>query len=203
MLQGARLLERPLPKPDRDVLGYASARILEALLEALLALEFLEQGYTRNAAGKAFVAWKALVAGLLALERDRLLQMLRSTEERGWLREKGIPRVPSTRLKPLSLLLEEAGYQDFHGYTAVALDLHDYQYHGPDPDLALSRYRSRVEAARDIVYLLKRLARIVDAVAPRLQEAGKWTGEHGEALEKLKGKLGELGGAGESRHTPR
>ncbi len=63
-------LEKPLPKPGRDLVGYASARALEALLEALLALEFLGRGSTRNTAGKAFQAWRALTATLLALERQ-------------------------------------------------------------------------------------------------------------------------------------
>ena len=52
MVSVAELLERPLPKPGRSLLGYAGARVLEALLESLLALEFLGQGYTGNAAGK-------------------------------------------------------------------------------------------------------------------------------------------------------
>ena len=55
-MSAAEQLEKPLPKPPTDLLGYASARILEALLEGLIALEFLARGYTRNAAGKAFQA---------------------------------------------------------------------------------------------------------------------------------------------------
>jgi hypothetical protein len=38
--------------------------------------------------------------------------------------------------------------------TALALDLHDYQYHGPDPDMALSKYATRESAAADVVELL-------------------------------------------------
>ena len=94
-------LDAPLLKPSRDMMGYASARILEALLEGLIALEFLEKGYTRNAAGKAFQAWKALTASLLALERDAVLEKL-GGEERRWFTEKGVPRVPSSKLKALS-----------------------------------------------------------------------------------------------------
>jgi len=56
-------VERPLPKPSDE--GYIEARLLEALGEARLALEYLERGLTRNAAGKAFQAWKALLAALL------------------------------------------------------------------------------------------------------------------------------------------
>ena len=59
-------VDRPLPKPRRDLVGYA-AHILEALLEALLALRFLEEGLTGNAVGKVFQAWRALTAAILAL----------------------------------------------------------------------------------------------------------------------------------------
>jgi hypothetical protein len=52
------LVERPLPKPSDE--GYVKARLLEALGEARLALEFLERGFTRNAACKAFQAWKSM-----------------------------------------------------------------------------------------------------------------------------------------------
>ena len=60
----AVILDRPLPKPRRDLLGYAGGRVLEALLEAFLALSFLDMGYTRNAAGKALQAWKALTEAI-------------------------------------------------------------------------------------------------------------------------------------------
>jgi len=188
----AQALERPLPRPRRDLLGYASARVLEALLEALLALEFLERGYSRNAAGKAFQAWRALTGVLLALERDRLLEAAETGEERRWLTEKAVPRVPTTRLKPLSQLLEEAaGLRGFSAYTDKALDLHDYQYHGPDPDTELSKYRSPREAAYDVKKLLEELARTIEErVKPRLEEAGKWSKEHDTALKMLQRRLG-------------
>ena len=64
-----RAVERPLPKPTEEE-GYVEVRLLEALVEARLALEFLERGLTRNAAGKVFQAWKALMAALLRLEID-------------------------------------------------------------------------------------------------------------------------------------
>jgi hypothetical protein len=58
--------EKSLPKPTSE--DYISARLLEALTEASLALEFLDKGLVRNAAGKAFQAWRALLASLLRLE---------------------------------------------------------------------------------------------------------------------------------------
>ena len=191
MTQLTRPLEKPLPKPGRDLLGYASARTLEALVEALLALEFLERGYTRNAAGKAFQAWRALTGALLALEKDRIAERLGEKEKR-WLEETGIPRIPSTRLKPLSRLVEKTGHRHYSAYTDKALDLHDYQYHGPDPDLELSKYPSESDAVEDILSLLQELLHIVTAKAkPRLTEAGAWTSSHEEALKQLEKKLAE------------
>jgi len=63
-------IEKPLPKPTDA--AYVEARLLEALVETRLAFRLLEEGLTRNAAGKAFQAWKALLAALLRLELDRL-----------------------------------------------------------------------------------------------------------------------------------
>jgi len=54
------IIERPLPKPSSA--DYASARLLEALAEAKLAMDFLKRGLTRNAAGKTFQAWRAVLA---------------------------------------------------------------------------------------------------------------------------------------------
>ena len=182
----ARALEKPLPKPRRDLAGYASACTLEALLESILALEFLDKGYTRNAAGKAFQAWRALLGALLALERDKLLKRLEGEEERRWLEETGIPRIPTSRLKTLSRLLEDVGYTNLGPYTDRALDLHDYQYHGPDPSGELSKYPDEGEARHDIVYLLAVIAEIIkEKVKPALEKAGAWTDEHEQALSRL------------------
>ena len=45
----AELVERPLPEPSEE--SYVEARLLEAVTEARLALRFLKEGLTRNAAG--------------------------------------------------------------------------------------------------------------------------------------------------------
>ena len=173
-------LEKPLPKPTAE--DYAAARLLEALIEARLALEFLQRGLVRNAAGKAFQAWKALLAALLRLELDKLAQTAKTDEEKRWLAERAVPRVPTTRMKALSQLLEEIGHANISAWTSVALHLHEYQYNGPDPDLAVSMYRSRAEAAKDVVLLVAELARRVEA----LKQRTKWYGELEEALSALR-----------------
>jgi len=174
------LVEKPLPKPSGE--GYVEARLLEALGEARLALEYLERGLTRNAACKAFQAWKAFMAALLRLELERLKALAKTEEERRWLESKAVPRVPTTKMKELSHLLRDVGHEGITFVTDKALDLHDYQYHGPDPDMALSKYATRQSAAADVVELLQELARRIEALRSRV----KWGEELEKALEEVK-----------------
>jgi len=177
------LAEKPLPKPSSE--GYVEARLLEALGEARLALRFLEEGLTRNAACKAFHAWKALLAALLRLELERLKALARSEEERRRLESKAVPRVPTTKMKELSRLLKKAGHEAITAWTDKALDLHDYQYHGPDPDMALSKYTTRESAAADVVELLQELVRRVETLKGRV----RWSDELEKALEEVRRAL--------------
>ncbi len=177
------LVERPLPKPSDK--GYIEARLLEALGEAGLALEYLERGLTRNAACKAFQAWKAFMAALLRLELDKLKALAKTEEERRWLESRAVPRIPTTKMKELSRLLKEAGHEAITAWTDKALDLHDYQYHGPDPDMALSKYTTRESAAADVVELLQELTKRVEALKGRV----RWSEELEKALEEVRRAL--------------
>jgi Tfp pilus assembly protein PilF len=96
-----------------------------------------------------------------------------------------VPRVPTTRMKELGRLLEEAGHYGISAWTDKALDLHDYQYHGPDPDMALSKYTTRESAAADVLLLLKELAKRVETLKGRV----KWSNELEKALEEVKRAL--------------
>jgi len=180
---GVEALERPLPKPTDA--AYVEARLLEALTEARLALEFLERGITRNAAGKAFQAWKALLAALLRLEAEKLKAAAKTEEERKWLESTAIPRVPTTKMVSLALKLEEAGHEGVAAWTSLALNLHDYQYHGPDPDMALSKFRTREEAAEHVRKLAAETARRAEA----LRNCLRWTEALQRALEELRRAL--------------
>jgi len=179
-------LERPLPKPSDE--RYVEARLLEALVEARLALEFLERGLTRNAAGKAFQAWKALLAALLRLELDKLKAIAKTEEEKRWLESTAVPRVPTTKMRALTNMLEEVGHSVLTG-TLLALELHDYQYHGPDPDMALSKYTTREEAAADIRRLTTEVVRRVEMLKNRV----RWTEELQKTLRELREAIEALG----------
>ena len=157
-------------------------------MEARLALDFLKRGLTRNAAGKAFQAWRAVLAVLLKLELERLKALAKTEEERRWLEERAVPRVPTTKMIQLSQMLRELGYRDVSAWTNLALNLHDYQYHGPDPDMALIKYRTREEAARAVVELV---SAVVDYVQ-RLREKVQFSEEVEKALEGVRAELAVL-----------
>ena len=139
---------------------------------------------TRNAACKAFQAWKALLAALLRLELGKLKALARTEEEKRWLKSKAVPRVSTSRMVVLSLLLKKAGHEAVAAWTSLALDLHDYQYHGPDPDMALSKFRNR-EEAEYTRRLAAEVARRVEALRGRV----KWTDELEKALKTLRSSL--------------
>jgi thermostable 8-oxoguanine DNA glycosylase len=177
------LVERSLPRPSDA--AYVEARLLEALAEAKLALEYLERGFTRDAAGMAFHAWKALLAALLRLELERLKALAKTEEERRWLESRAVPRVPTVKMKELSRLLRDVGHEGITFVTDKALDLHDYQYHGPDPDMALSKYATRESAAADMVELIQELTKRIEALKGRV----RWSGELEKALEEVRRAL--------------
>jgi PaREP1 len=174
------VLDKPLPKPSEE--SYVEARLQGALVETRLALRFLREGIARNAAGKAFQAWKALPAALLRLELESL-KALAKTEEKKWL-ETAIS-VPTTKMKTLSNMLEDLGHAGLAFAISAALYFHDYLYHGPDPDMALSKYATREEAAVDIVRIAAEVAKRVEALKSRV----KWNDELEKALEEVKKAL--------------
>jgi len=184
VFMAVELVERPLPKPSDE--GYVAARLLEALVEARLALRFLEEGLTRNAAGKAFQAWRALLAALLRLELEWLKALVKTEEERRWLESTAVPRVPTTKMVALSLMLEKAGHEGISLWTDRALLLHDYQYNGPDPDMALSKFGSRGEAVEYVLRLAGEVARRVETLRGRVKRPD----ELDKALAELGGALG-------------
>jgi len=100
------------------------ARSLEALVEARLALRFIEEVLKRSAAGDAF--WKVRLVALLRLELDKLKSLAKTEEGRRWLESTAVPRVPTTKIKALASLLEDVGHYGVSAWTNKSLDIHDY-----------------------------------------------------------------------------
>ncbi len=154
-----------LAKPWRDLEKYRELRLREALAEAQLGLEFLEGGLVRNAAGKALQAWKAYLAYLAAGRREELRDVLpgsrraRAGGEAAEVEEVDlvIALMPTSRMLQIAAALARLGVQDVVEPTALALQLHRYQYSGPDPEGFFSDISDDKSAALLICTLMRRL----------------------------------------------
>ncbi|WP_054853754.1 PaREP1 family protein [Vulcanisaeta distributa] len=147
-----------LVKPWYDPKEYKRIRIDEAKIKLELAKRFLSEGLIRNAAGKAFQAWKALVAALAVDRRDELSKVFSGKVRlRGGRRER-VDRVdwviavmPTSYLKDVAMII--GGRVDL--LTDKALWIYQYQYNGPDPERVLSPYGDDDSARRDIETLIR------------------------------------------------
>ncbi len=147
--------------PWRDVAQYVKLRLEEALWEAELALKFLEQGLHRNAAGKAFQAWKALLAAAAAQHREAIARRYAGAvrDKTGRLRARAdvvIALMPTTKMREVASALEEAYGRELIHLTDIALNIHEFQYNGLDPEGIASRYTNLADVEKDIKYLAEK-----------------------------------------------
>ncbi|MGC8973632.1 MAG: PaREP1 family protein [Thermoproteus sp.] len=139
-------------KPWIDLDRYREDRLREAVYEAELALRFLENGLYRNAAGKAFQAVKALLAAVAAQHREKLAGLYPGEKEVGRGRRVAkvdlvIALMPTTRMKEVA---QHIGDKELELAVEKALDLHQFQHSGLDPEGVLSRYRSLDQVKKDV-----------------------------------------------------
>jgi hypothetical protein len=147
--------------PWRDASQYVKLRLEEAAVEAGLALKFLEQGLHRNAAGKAFQAWKALLAAAAARHRELVAKRYPGAvrDKTGMLRVRAdmvIALMPTARMREVASALEGVYGRELLHLTDLALNLHEFQYNGLDPEGAVSRYTSLEDVEKDIRYLAEK-----------------------------------------------
>ena len=148
-------------------------RLQAAPAEAELALRFLEEGLHRNAAGKAFQAWKAALAAAAALARDELLRKYRGkvatregaeVELADWL----IALMPTGKMWEVARDLRQTYGDVVVLLTALALNLHEVQYNGLDESGVLSKYSTLQQVEEDIKELTQRTTEFAEALKQRL-----------------------------------
>jgi len=148
-------------------------RLQAAPAEAELALRFLEEGLHRNAAGKAFQAWKAALAAAAALARDELLRKYRGkvatregaeVELADWL----IALMPTGKMWEVARDLRQTYGDVVVLLTALALNLHEVQYNGLDESGVLSKYSTLQQVEEDIKELAQRTAEFAETLRQRL-----------------------------------
>ena len=160
-----------LEKPWRDFQKYLEGRLMEAVYEADLALRFLEAGLYRNAAGKAFQAFKALLAALAVKYRDALAQRYpgrrrlksgKAVEAVDWI----IAVMPTGLMLEVARDISQFAGQELLHYANVALNLHEFQYNSLDKSGVLSRYTRLESVAEDV----KALTQYVRETVERLRK---------------------------------
>ena len=128
------------------------ARLREATAELELAEKFLNDGLIRNAAGKAFQAWKSYMSYLAIRNKDLF-------NFGGYKRVNRNVRVSRNdwvlAVMPTNMLMEVAGklagrVPNVVELTSTALLIHEYQYNGTDPRGIVSRIPSD-EVARQVI----------------------------------------------------
>jgi len=148
-------------------------RLQAALAEAELALRFLEEGLHRNAAGRAFQAWKAALAAAAALARDEMLKRYRGkvatredteVELADWL----IALMPTGRLWEVARVLRRIYGDVVVLLTALALNLHEVQHNGLDESGVLSKYSTLQQVKKDIKELTQRTAQFAETLKQHL-----------------------------------
>lgn len=159
--------------PWRDLRRYVEIRLQEAVAETELTLRFLEEGLHRNAAGKAFQAWKAALAAAAALARDEMLKRYRGkvatregaeVELADWL----IALMPTSRMWEVARVLRQSYGDVVVLLTALALNLHEVQYNGLDESGVLSKYSTLQQVEEDIKELAQRTAEFAETLRQRL-----------------------------------
>ena len=153
---------------ELDVGALARERLGEAVAELGVAEAFLGQGLVRNAAGKAFKAWKAFISYIALRNVEILREKYRGNKRVGSglvpMHEWVAAVAPTSRLMELSVELERIipGVTEL---TAMALELHEYQYNGPDPEGIRSKVPNDETAAVLIRKLIERARELMSKVA--------------------------------------
>jgi len=125
----------------------------------------------KNAAGKAFQAWKAALAAALA--RDELLRIYRrkvatregaEAELADWL----IALMPTGRMWEAARDLRQSYGDVVVVLIALALNLHEVQHNGLDESGVLSKHSTLQQVEEDIKELAQRTAQFTEALRQRL-----------------------------------
>ena len=144
-------MEEDLVPPKVDRKAYIKARLIEVIDDLDVAVNLWLSGRTRNAAGKAFQSVKALLSALVTKELDKLGKVDQWYVKRGYT-------APTHSMNGIALDLAKLGYgNDVVLITLLALQLHDYQYNGFDPDF--SKYRTKEEVLNHLNMLADILTR--------------------------------------------
>ena len=151
---------------EKDVRKYGILRIDESVDEALISLELLRQGKLRNSAGKAFLAFKAFLSGIISVNHSSFSSALQE-KERKFFYKVGFT-APMNRIVYYSSLLEK-DYPGISDLAKQAMALHVFSYLGYDKAGEYSPATSEGDARKWITDFIRALAGLI----AKVNEKGK------------------------------
>ena len=158
-------------KPWADDRKYKLDRLTEAKYEAELARKFMEDGLYRNAAGKAFQAWKAVLAALAVDHVNEIAKYFKGEMRDGrtvsyaeWI----VAVMPASKMSAVAQVLDGLFKTDeVELFTDIAIKLHEFQYNGLDKAGELSPYPSLEFVRMDLEKLIKAVEEFVERETKR------------------------------------
>ncbi|AWR98567.1 PaREP1 family protein [Metallosphaera hakonensis] len=144
---------------------YVEARVVESLSDLLLSLTLWKWGYTRNSAGKAFSAVRALLSALVVINEEKLVNLAKSDEEKEWIKKKA-HIVPTQSMYALAQILRKIGV-DIVNLVRMVLDLHQYQYNGFEPGFSI--YNRKEDVFSDLITVVRETRNIMYTYFPKYE----------------------------------
>ena len=125
-------------------------------------LELLDAGLYRNAAGKAFQAWKALLAALAVDHGEELARWFKGARrtkdgKRVSLADFIIAFMPTGYMLAVAKVLEGLIGKPLADLTNMAINLHEFRHNGLDESGVYSRYP-------DLQFVVDDIKKLIDAV---------------------------------------
>ena len=105
------------------------------------------------------------MSAFVVSNEDKLLKLAKDDKEREWIKEKA-HIVPTHSMYSLSQMLKGVGV-DVTNLVTYALDLHDYQYNGFEPDF--SKYSRKEDVLVDLIFVVRETKRLIQTYFPKYE----------------------------------
>ena len=149
-----------------DLEALLKLRLRESVTELELARKFMEAGLTRNAAVKAFQSFKSILSAIAIRNKDLLAGVFKGkkrvrpgveVEKVDWV----AVVVPTSSIMRIAERLSSVKREVLY-MASMALQIHEYQYNGPDREGILSSFTDDTVAGSVIGKFLNDLKSLID-----------------------------------------
>ncbi|BDC18810.1 hypothetical protein HS5_17000 [Acidianus sp. HS-5] len=120
------------------------------------------------------------MSAFVVTNEDKLLALAYDNKEKEWIKKKA-HIVPTHSMYALAQILRKIGI-DVVNLVRIALDLHEYQYNGFEPDF--SRYSRKEDVLTDLITVVDETKKVINVYFPKY-EVKEISGKIDELLKEL------------------